>query len=188
MSSVFHEAVEKMLVNGLFSSYGALAAELGISEDALKQGIAGGCGHDLPVFTKFRILAFSGITDLREAIQIVGSGSGAELSGFEFADNTTGSIRWLEALESLKRAAGFIEDKELAAYLGIPTSTLSDFRRGKAEISSRIKLKILDHLGFHRIVSGIEFLLRDETAAAVKRARQRRSRKIAERQLEKASK
>jgi hypothetical protein len=181
-SAKYREAVEKMLFLGLFSGYDKLADELGISQEALERGITAIGGYDLPDLVKFKILSLSGISDLRTAIEIVDSDSEIKFSGGEFMDINTGSIKWIEALESLKRSAGFIEDKELAAYLGIPSSTLSDFRRNKAEISGRIKLKILDHLGFHSIISGIEFLLRDETAAAVKRAVQRQARKIADQQ------
>ncbi|HNV58023.1 MAG TPA: helix-turn-helix domain-containing protein [Rhodoferax sp.] len=184
MSSVkYRNAVERMLVTGQFSGYDTLAAELGIAEDDLKLQIVEAGGEQLPDLVKFKILALSGIRDLREAIRIVDSDSRIESFGDEFIDSNTGSIKWLEALESLKRSAGFVEDKELASYLGIPSSTLSDFRRNKAEISGRIKLKILDHLGFFSIVSGIEFLLRDEHAAAVKRAKQRQARKIANQNL-----
>ena len=102
-------------------------------------------------------------------------------TGVHFIDPSTGSIKWLEALESLKRSVGLVEDKEFAAYLSIPTSTLSDFRRGKVDIRDRIKLQILAHLGYSSIASGIEFLSRDESAAAANRERQRKARKIADR-------
>lgn len=179
-NTLYRQAVEKMLMDGLFSGYDTLADELGVREDELRLALDEAEGQEIPLLAKLKILAFSGVTDLRSALHIVESETMTELRAPPFLDTGNGSIRWLEALESLKRSAGFIEDKELAAYLGIPPSTLSDFRRGKAEISSRIKLRILDHLGFHRIVTGIEFLLKDEAAAALKRARQRQARKIAD--------
>ena len=179
-SALYRDAVEKILLDGLFSGYDKLAEELGVPEGELRQGLSETKGEGLTTLVKFKILSLTGVRDLRTAIQIVESGEMSEPIEVAFIDRGTGLVKWLDALESLKKSAGFIEDKELAAYLGIPPSTLSDFRRGKAEISSRIKLRILDHLGFHRIASGIEFLLRDETAAATKRARQRQARKIAD--------
>ena len=179
-SALYRDAVEKILLDGLFSGYDKLAEEVGGAEDELRQGLSEAKGECLTTLVKLKILSLTGIKDLRTAIQIVESGEMSEPIEVAFIDRGTGLVKWLDALESLKKSAGFIEDKELAAYLGIPPSTLSDFRRGKAEISSRIKLRILDHLGFHRIASGIEFLLRDETAAATKRARQRQARKIAD--------
>lgn len=176
----YREVVERMLISGQFGSYESLAAELGMIEKDLKEGLVESGVDELPDLVKFKVLSLSGVRDLREAIRIVDSESQIEPVDDEFIDLNTGSIKWLEALEALKRSIGLVEDKELAAYLGIPSSTLSDFRRGKAEISGRIKLKILDHLGFHSIASGIEFLLRDESAAAVKRATQRQARKIAD--------
>lgn len=179
-SKIYRNAVEKMLFDGIFSGYDLLANELGVTEADLKGWLADEDGDELPDLIKFKILALTGVSDLREAIETVTSDREFQPRGKEILDESTGSIKWLNALESLKKSAGFIEDKDLAAYLKVPPSTLSDFRRGKAEISGRIKLKLLDHLGFHSIVSGIEYLLRDETAAAVKRARQRQARKIAD--------
>lgn len=179
-SALYRNAVEKILFEGLFSGYDKLAEELGVAEEDLRQGLSEDGGKDLTTLIKFKILSLTGVNDLRAAIQIVETDEMSEPIDVAFIDRNTGLVKWLDALESLKKSAGFIEDKELSAYLGIPPSTLSDFRRGKAEVSSRIKLRILDHLGFHRIASGIEFLLRDETAAASKRARQRQARKIAE--------
>ena len=179
-SANYRYAVEKMLFDGLFSDYDQLADELRVNEAELRRWLTDDGGDGLPDLIKFKILALSGVSDLREAIETVTSDREFHPRADEILDESTGSIRWLNALESLKRSAGFVEDKDLAAYLKIPPLTLSDFRRGKAEISGRIKLKLLDHLGFHSIVSGMEYLLRDETAAAVKRARQRQARKIAD--------
>lgn len=179
-STSYQRCVEKILFDGLFSGYDSLAIELGIPEADLRLWLTNADGADLPDLVKFKILALVGVRDLREAINTVTTGKAFETKDEEFIDESTGSIKWLNALESLKRSAEFVEDKDLAAYLKVPPSTLSDFRRGKAEISSRIKLKLLDHLGFHSIVSGIEYLLRDETAAALKRARLRQARKIAD--------
>lgn len=169
-----------MLFDGLFSGYDMLANELGVTEADLRGWLAEDDEDAIPDLIKFKILALTGVSELRVAIEIVAGDREFQPRDGEFLDESTGSIRWLNALESLKRSAGFVEDKDLAAYLKVPPSTLSDFRRGKAEVSGRIKLKLLDHLGFHSIVSGIEYLLRDETAAAVKRARQRQARKIAD--------
>lgn len=179
-SKSYRNAVKKMLFDGIFSSYDLLANELRVNEADLRRWLTDEGGDELPDLIKFKILALTGVNDLREAIETVTSDREFQPRVDDILDENTGSIRWLNALESLKRSAGFVEDKDLAAYLKIPPSTLSDFRRGKAEISGRIKLKLLDHLGFHSIVSGMEYLLRDETAAAVKRARQRQARKIAD--------
>lgn len=179
-STNYQRYVEKMLFDGLFSGYDKLAVELGVPEANLREWLTDAGGADLPDLIKFKILSLAGVKELRDAIETVTTGRAFESEGGEFLDESTGSIKWLSALESLKKSAGFVEDKDLAAYLKVPPSTLSDFRRGKAEISSRIKLKLLDHLGFHSIVWGIEYLLRDESAAALKRARQRQARKIAD--------
>jgi hypothetical protein len=176
----YRKVVEKLLFDGIFSGYDMLANELRVSEADLRRWLTDEGGNELPDLVKFKILALTGVSNLKVAIETVTSDREFQPRADEILDESTGSIRWLNALESLKRSAGFIEDKDLAAYLKVPPSTLSDFRRGKAEISGRIKLKLLDHLGFHSIVSGMEYLLRDETAAAVKRARQRQARKIAD--------
>lgn len=181
MSSIsFRQMIEKMLADGLFSGYDKLAVELNIDEEDLRQALFKSEGRNISTLAKLKILALSGVSDLQTAIKIVESDASPKPLDVPYLDSSTGSIRWLDALESLKKSAGLIEDKELAAYLGIPTSTLSDFRRRKADISSRIKLTILDHLGFHRLASGIEFLLRDEAAVALKRARQRQARKLSD--------
>ncbi|NCC22324.1 MAG: helix-turn-helix domain-containing protein [Alphaproteobacteria bacterium] len=174
----YAELIETLLREGRFASYGEIASALRLSEESLKASLAD-FGRNLPDLCKFQLLAWGGTGSLEEAIRIVEQDGGMEGVPSKHLDPSTGSIRWVDALDSLKDSVGFSEDRELAEYLGIPPSTLSDFRRGKAEVNPRIKLRILDHLGFHRLASGIEFLLKDEMAAASKRLRLRQARKIA---------
>lgn len=177
----FQQLVENLIQKGAFPSYSAVEQELGLSVGALEALLLDSSGRSLPDIAKFKLLALSGLRDLQFAIQVVEYKSDYSGSDSDFIDTSSGSIRWMAALDSLKDAAGFAEDKQLADYLQIPTSTLSDFRRSKTEMTGRVKLKILDHLGFHKISSCIEFFLKDETAASLKRARQRQAKKLAER-------
>jgi transcriptional regulator with XRE-family HTH domain len=172
--------VQKILESGKFADIKGLADEIGMDALSFQTQLELTEGMALPDIVKLKLLQYFGVTGLLEAIQIVDSVRVEEPPNEQFFDTNTGSIRWLEALDSLKNATGLIEDKQFADYLKISTSTLSDFRRGKSEISGRIKLRILDHLGFHTIASGLEFFLRDELAAVARRARQRQAKKIAE--------
>lgn len=183
MSSVktnFQQIVDNLLLKGVFPSYSALEEELGIPVDTLEVSLQSAQGRSLPDICKFKLLALAGERNLQSAIQAVEDERSFTENNLNLYDTSSGSIKWVEALDSLKVAAGFIEDKQLANYLQIPTSSLSDFRLSKVEMSGRIKLKILDHLGFHRVSSVIEFFLKDETAASLKRARQRQAKKLAE--------
>jgi len=176
----YYLLVQNILDAKIISDFEALSREVGMIESEFQNQLKQKRGKNLSDFVKFKLLNLSGVMQLSQAIRLVESNSEVKFSGGQFIDKNTKLIRWLEALDSLKNELGFIEDKQLADYLKIPSSTLSDFRRGKSEISGRIKLRILDHLGFHSIASGLEFFLRDEMAAAAKRARQRQARKIAE--------
>ncbi len=170
---------QKILEIGRFNDFESLSTALGIDEASFRSQLDGSHGIDLPVIIKLKLLSFSGVTQLEDAIELIDSEKEVPKNNSLF-DLSTGSIRWIDALDALKTSAGFVEDKQLADYLKISTSTLSDFKRGKSEISGRIKLKILDFLGFHTITSGLEFFLRDELAAVAKRARQRQAKKIAQ--------
>ncbi|MCX7205651.1 MAG: hypothetical protein NT086_06635 [Proteobacteria bacterium] len=97
----------------------------------------------------------------------------------ELWDGERGSISWLLALDRLKQSTGIVEEKEFANYLNIPSSTLSDVRRGKMEINPRIKCQILNFLGFHSLTTVMQLLLNEERAAALKRTIQRQAKKIA---------
>jgi len=179
-STNYRLIVEKILDVGIFPNVEALANEIGMDERELSDFLKECSEQQLPDLAKFQLLNFSGVTRLAQAIDIVRSEHVASFSCENYFDVEKKSIRWIAALDSLKEEAGFVEDKQLAEYLKIPTSSLSDFRRGRSELSPRLKFTILDFLGFHKISSGIEFLLSDELSSAVKRARQRRAKKIAE--------
>lgn len=179
-SFLFREPVQQLILSRRCGGYADLANAIGATEEQLRAAIEQKDGPDLPVLIQLKLFQILGVREISQAINIIEGRVHVDPIAQDFRDEETGSIRWIDALDSLKRSSGLVEDKDLAAYLSIPPSTLSDFRRGKAEISSRIKLKILDYLGFHQIAAGIEFLMRDESAAAAKRARQRQARKMAD--------
>ncbi|QLG88775.1 hypothetical protein HQ393_11325 [Chitinibacter bivalviorum] len=94
-------------------------------------------------------------------------------------DDATGKIRWADALKSLQQSTGLIEDKEFAAYLTMSASSVSELLGGKVEPNPRIKLMILNHLGFYKIQSALYFLIKDEHVASLQRATKRQAKKIA---------
>ncbi|MBM5572103.1 MULTISPECIES: hypothetical protein [Deefgea] len=105
----------------------------------------------------------------------------------EFFIPETGQIRWVDALRDLQTASGLVEDKDFAAYLLMAPSSLSELLRGKVEPNARVKLLILNHLGFYTIQSALFFLMNDEHAASLQRAAQRQAKKIANQNSEKIS-
>lgn len=98
----------------------------------------------------------------------------------EFIDAKTLAIDWLGALESLKKSTGIVDDKDFASYLNITPSNLSEMKRGRVDINARLKIKILEHLGFYRLASASFFLLQEDLANAARRSAQRRAKKISE--------
>jgi hypothetical protein len=96
-----------------------------------------------------------------------------------------GLIDWHKALDRLHRATGLVEDKELASYLSLAPSSLSEFRTGVGALPFMAKLRILDAIGFHTLAQALEFLEPEELAAKSRRARERQAKKLAQRQVSK---
>jgi hypothetical protein len=105
----------------------------------------------------------------------------------ELVDEQTGMIRWADALKSLQQATGLFEDKAFAAYLSMSPSSTSELLRGIVEPNPRIKLLILNHLGFYKLQSALYFFMKDEHAASLQRSAQRQAKKIAKINAEKQS-
>ena len=106
---------------------------------------------------------------------------GVELTKADFRqfDQEEG-IDWVGMLEHLKTKCGFSEDKQLAQYMDIPSSTLSSVRRGRAELGMIAKFRLLDRYGFHLVAEAAELLMTDEMAAKARRARYRQARRLAD--------
>ena len=106
---------------------------------------------------------------------------GVELTKADFQQfNQEEGIDWVGMLEHLKTKCGFSEDKQLAQYMDIPSSTLSSVRRGRAELGMIAKFRLLDRYGFHLVAEAAELLMTDEMAAKARRARYRQAQKLAE--------
>lgn len=100
------------------------------------------------------------------------------LSSSDFQSfNLEEGIDWAGLVDHLKSKCGFTEDRQVCQYMGIPPSTLSSLRRGRAELSVLTKIRLLDRFGFHLVSEAVELLLTDEMAAKARRARRRQAAK-----------
>lgn len=117
-SALYRDAVEKILLDGLFSGYDKLAEELGVPEGELRQGLSETKGEGLTTLVKFKILSLTGVRDSRTAIQIVESGEMRRANRGRFHRQRYRLGQVVRRPRIAEKSAGFIEDKELAAYLG----------------------------------------------------------------------
>lgn len=87
-------------------------------------------------------------------------------------------IEWIPVIDSLKEELEFAEDRQLANYLGIAPSTLSECRSGRLNLSPIAKLQVLIELGFSRTEDAHQILLQEEVAEKNRRAKERQDKKL----------
>jgi transcriptional regulator with XRE-family HTH domain len=68
---------------------------------------------------------------------------------------------WPALFDELKRAGQFSSDAQLAEHLGVTRSQISAWRKGKSDLGSLTKLRILDALGHDDLQSALASLLSD---------------------------
>lgn len=93
-------------------------------------------------------------------------------------DKNAPVIEWISVIDSIKEELEFAEDRQLAEYLGIAPSTLSECRSGRLNLSPLAKLQVLIQLGFCKTEDARQILLQEEVAEKKRRAKERQDKKL----------
>ena len=68
---------------------------------------------------------------------------------------------WTALFEEVKSRGSFVSDAEFAAHLGVSRAHVSAWRRGKTDLGTITKLRLLDALGRESLHSAVLSLLSD---------------------------
>ncbi|MBM2886398.1 hypothetical protein JFK97_18570 [Chromobacterium phragmitis] len=93
-------------------------------------------------------------------------------------EKTVPIIEWIPVIDSIKVELEFAEDRQLADFLGIAPSTLSECRSGRLNLSPLAKLQVLIQLGFCKTEDARQILLQEEVAEKKRRAKERQDKKL----------